>query len=100
MGQDFEGISTVGYDNIKKMYFSTWVDNMGTGLAHLEGPWDAATKSITFKGKMVEPAQGKEVEVKQVMTFADDKNQKMEMYMTGPDGKEYKSMEIKFTKKG
>ena len=31
MGMPFEGISTDGYDNGKKVYFNTWVDNMGTG---------------------------------------------------------------------
>lgn len=25
----FEGISTLGYDNAKKTFFSTWIDNMG-----------------------------------------------------------------------
>ena len=98
-GMPFEGVSTVGYDNAKKVFISNWYDNMGTGMITLEGPWDAATKSVTFKGKEVDPTIGKEIDIKQVMTFIDDKNQKMEMYTTPPGGKEYKSMEIKFTKK-
>lgn len=98
-GMPFEGISTIGFDNLKKVFVGSWVDNMSTGMMQMEGPWDAASKSINLKGKMMEPAYGKEVEIRQVMTFTDAKNQKMEMYMTPPGGKEYKSMEIKYTKK-
>ena len=58
MGQPFEGQSTVGYDNIKKVFVSTWIDNAGTGIMVLSGPWDAATKSMTLTGKMVNPSAG------------------------------------------
>ena len=99
MGMPFEGMSIVGYDNNKKVFVSTWVDNFGTGIMNMEGPWDDKTKSMTLTGKMVDPmGGGKEVDVKEVMTFVNDKTQKMEMYMT-TDGKMWKTMEIMFTKK-
>ncbi|MDB5210043.1 MAG: hypothetical protein JWQ30_870, partial [Sediminibacterium sp.] len=31
MGQPFEGLGTTGYDNARKVWTSTWIDNMGTG---------------------------------------------------------------------
>ncbi len=95
----FEGKSIVGYDNIKKVFISTWIDNMGTGVMVTEGPWDAASKSITFTGKMVDPTTGKECSIREIMTFIDDKHQKMEMFNTPAGSKEYKSMEIEYTKK-
>jgi len=94
----FEGHSLIGYDNIKKVFESTWVDNMGTGITKLEGPYDPATKTITLSGKMVDPMGGKEMDVKQTFKFVDDNTQIMEMYVT-QDGKEFKNMEIKFTRK-
>src|SRR5881628_1758500 len=30
MGQPFEGVGTLGYDNAKKVFVNSWVDNMGT----------------------------------------------------------------------
>jgi len=36
-GMNFEGLGTFAYDNAKKMFIATWVDNMGTGFAGL-GP--------------------------------------------------------------
>ena len=55
MGMPFHGMSTTGYDNAKKVFFTTWIDNMGTGLMYGEGKWNNATKSIDFKGKTMEP---------------------------------------------
>ena len=32
MGMPFEGIGYTGYDNVKKQYWGTWMDNMSTGM--------------------------------------------------------------------
>lgn len=100
MGQPFNGIGTTGYDNHKKVYMATWIDNLGTGMLKMEGPWDEATKSITLTGKMIDPMTGRECDFKEVYKMIDDNNQLMEMY--GPDpktGKQFKTMEIKLTRK-
>lgn len=101
MGMPFEGMSIVGYDNSKKKFVSTWIDNMGTGIMHSEGDWNPSTKSVEFKGKMTDASRpGKECDFREVFTFVDDNTQKLEMY--GPDsktGKEYKTMEIKYSRK-
>ncbi|MFI5185815.1 MAG: DUF1579 domain-containing protein [Chitinophagales bacterium] len=99
MGMPFEGHGTVGYDNAKKVFVSSWIDNMGSGIMYTEGTWDNATKSLVMKGKTTDPMTGKDVGVREVMKFIDDNNQTMEMYGAGPDGKEMKMMEIKFTRK-
>ncbi|GAA4164191.1 hypothetical protein GCM10022217_34380 [Chryseobacterium ginsenosidimutans] len=101
MGMPFEGMSIVGYDNAKKKFVSTWIDNMGTGIMNMEGEWNSSKKSIEFKGKITDPARpGKDCNVREILTFVDDNHHVMEMY--GPDsktGKEYKTMEIKYTRK-
>ena len=97
-GMPFEGHFLVGYDNIKKVFQSTWVDNMGSGVIFFEGPYDEATKTITFSGKMMEPTEGKDCQVKETMQFVDDNTMLMTMYKI-VDGKDVKMMEIKFTRK-
>jgi hypothetical protein len=99
MGMPFEGHGTVGYDNAKKVFVSSWIDNMGSGIMNAEGTWDNATKSLVMKGKTTDPLTGKDKDFREVMKFTDDNNQTMEMYGAGPDGKEMKMMEIKFTRK-
>lgn len=95
MGMPFEGKGLVGYDNIKKIFMSTWVDNMGTGIMYSEGPYDPKTQSITMKGKMMDPMAGKEQNVRQVFTFVNDKQQKFEMFVM-QNGKEFKTMQINY----
>lgn len=99
MGQKFEGTSTTGYDNARKVWTTNWVDNMSTGIMNMDGTWDEGSKTITYTGQMICPANGKMCEMKQVVKTVDDNTQIMEMY--GPDmktGKQFKTMEIKLTK--
>ncbi|MCC7232441.1 MAG: DUF1579 domain-containing protein [Bacteroidia bacterium] len=93
-GTPFEGMGLVGYDNAKKVFQSTWVDNMGTGTMLLEGPYDAAKKTIHFKGNMVDPTTGKETGVRQDWIIGDNNTRTLKMFITGPDGKEFQTMEI------
>lgn len=93
----FSGMSITGYDNAKKIFFTTWIDNMGTGMTYAEGKWNDAKKSIDFKGKMIDPVTKKDISYHQVTTYIDDTHQKIEMFMTS-NGKEFKSMEILLTK--
>lgn len=98
MGQPFEGLSTLGYDKHKNIFENTWVDNMGTGITKMTGPWDDATKSITFTGKMMDPMTKQDMDIKQVFKIIDDNTQQMEMFSIAPDKSEVKFMEIKYTR--
>ncbi len=97
-GMPFEGLSILGYDNAKKVFMSTWIDNMGTGIMNMEGTWDPATKSINFKGVTVDPTTGKDMNVKETFSIVDNDTQKMEMYMVN-NGQDVKTMEIVFKRK-
>jgi hypothetical protein len=97
-GMPFEGHSLLGYDNAKKIFQNTWVDNMGTGIMLMEGKWDEATKSITLTGKSYDPMSGKDMEMRQVYKIVDDDHHTLEMY-TPAAGKEFKNMEIRYTRK-
>jgi uncharacterized lipoprotein NlpE involved in copper resistance len=100
MGMPFEGTAIMGYDNTEKKYYSTWIENMSTAIMITWGTWDEASKSITLSGTMKNPANGHECDLKQIYKIVDDNTHVMEMY--GPDpktGKEYKMMEITYTRK-
>lgn len=98
MGMPFEGMNLLGYDNKKNVFVSTWIDNMGTGMMIMEGPWDEATKSATLRGKTTDPMTGIDMDVREVFQMIDDNTQKFEMYMS-KDGNEMKVMEITYTRK-
>lgn len=98
-GMPFEGRSTMAYDNAKKVFLSSWIDNMGTGIMMMEGKWDEATKTLTSEGKQVDPVTGKDMTIREICKFPDANTQTMEMYCTGADGKEMKTMEMTMTRK-
>jgi len=99
MGQPFEGISTVGYDNASKEIVSNWMDNMGTNIMQLRGKYDGTSKTMELKGQCMDPMTGKEKAIRETYTVVDANSRKMEMYDTDPSGKEFKSMEIVMTRK-
>ena len=95
----FEGMSTLAYDNVKKAYVNTWIDNMATGIMVMEGKYDEASKTVNFTGKGTDYRSGKDIQMRQTYKFVDDNTQLLEMYTTFPGGKEYKSMEITYKRK-
>jgi len=98
MGMEFSGISITGFDNAKKVWVNCWIDNMGTGMMYSEGIYDEATGKINFRGKEVDPITGMEQDFRETFKMNDDKTYTIEMFNT-MDRKEYKSMEIVYTRK-
>jgi hypothetical protein len=98
MGQPFEGVGYTGYNNVTGKYFSTWSDNMSTGLFLAEGEYDPAGKGYRYRAQMPDPMKpGTLVPVRQAMRFVDKDHAVFEMYETR-DGKELKTMQIEYTR--
>jgi hypothetical protein len=99
MDQPMEGIGHMAYDNAKKQFESTWMDNMGSGIMKSSGTYDPATKTLSMSGMQTDPMTGKDMPFRETVQFMDNNNHVMSMYMTSPDGQEFKGMEIKFSRK-
>lgn len=98
MGMPFEGLGIVGYDNMKKKYVSMWIDNMGTMLWVAEGTCDGSGKVITFHNTFLDPMTGKETEATTIYRIESPDRYIMEMFGLTPEGKEYKSLDIAYTR--
>jgi hypothetical protein len=98
MGMPFSGIGYTGYDNVKKQYFSTWIDSMGTGMMVSSGA-PAGPNRWKFTGSYADPVTGKDVAIEEKITVADNDHHTFEMWAPGPDGKSFKTMEIKYSRK-
>jgi hypothetical protein len=98
MGMPFEGLGHIGYDNVKKQYFGTWMDNMGTGMMTSTSTGSSGN-TMTFKAMFADPMTGKDTAMEEKVTFVDADHQLFEMWAPGPDGKMFKSMEIAYTRK-
>jgi hypothetical protein len=97
MGQPFEGLGYIAYDNIKEKYETLWMDNMGTGIIHGSGTFDTASRTLKDTGEYTDPSSEKRVNTYRGEWKLVDKNSHVySMWTTGPDGKEFKQMEMAY----
>jgi hypothetical protein len=94
----FKGMAVEGYDNVKKKFVASWVDNMGTGIAFSEGTYDPASKTFTYNLEM-EPVPGMKSQVREVLKVPDNNHMMLEWY-ENQGGQEKKTMEINYTRAG
>ena len=99
LGQPFSGIGYTAYDNYKKQYLGTWMDNMGTSILSMAGTADPTGKTLAMEGKMDDFLTGRVMAIRSTLRIVDGAHNVYEMWAPGPDGKEYKMMEIDYTRK-
>ena len=99
MDMPFQGRSILAYDNAKKQFVLTWIDNLGSGILMMTGQYDAPTKTLNFNGTQTDPATGKDSKVRQEQKFLDDDTYVLTMFGDGADGKEAKFMDGTFKRK-
>ena len=97
MGMPFQGIGYTGYDNIKKRYVGTWMDNMSTAVMVSTG--GGSGNAWEFSSSMDDPMTGKPSPVTEKFVVTDADHHMMEMWGSGPDGKMFKMMEIWYSRK-
>jgi hypothetical protein len=96
MESAFQGMATEGYDNAKKKFVSSWIDNMGTGIIMMEGAYDPDTKTLTYRGEE-QPLPNVKFAVRQVVKYTDRDHHTLEFYEVHGD-KEARVMEIEYTR--
>lgn len=97
-GQPFKGISTTGYDPFKKKYISTWIDSMSTTMMVMEGTADPTGKTFGYTATAFDPFVGAETTTKTVITVDSHDQHTMRMFMVMPDGNQFQTMEIVYTR--
>lgn len=94
---EFKGQGTDGYDNAKKKFVGTWMDNMGTGIMMSEGDFDPATKTFNYTAEYL-MAPGMKQQIREVVKLTDKDHMIFEWY-ENHGGQEVKTMEINYTRK-
>jgi hypothetical protein len=97
--QDFEykGMAVEGYDNAKKKFVSSWIDNMSTGIMNSEGTYDAGAKTFTYHSEY-EMMPGMKTKIRETVKITDANHHSFEFF-EDRGGKEVKTMEIQYTRK-
>jgi hypothetical protein len=98
-GKPLKGLLFLGYDTAKKKYVSTNMDNTNNAILSSEGPYDEKTKTFTMAGAVVDFVSGKLVSTRDVLRIVGPDEQAMEIYHQLPEGKEFKAMSGRFTRR-
>jgi len=99
-GETFKGMGIMGFDNLKQQYTTMWIDNMSTAIMTNLGTCDPSGKVFTLTGFYDDAMSGKKNQkIKTVDRIVNENEHVSEMWITGPDGKEFKTGEIVYTRK-
>jgi hypothetical protein len=94
----FLGLGVTGYNNGLKHYEYSWMDSMGTGI--MTGVGTANTKGdISWISEGYDPMQNKVIKTRGTEKIMPDGSMVHEMFVAGPDGKEFRQMELTYKRK-
>ena len=99
MGMPFKAVDIIGYDNYKKRYVQSHMDNMSTALYTAEGKLDLSRQVMTAFGKMDEVGMDERDKLAKYVTRVLSKDKYVfEAYdeVGGPN--EFKALEIVYTR--
>lgn len=96
---NFAGRGYWGYNTVTKKYEGFWIDTVSTFMQTETGDVDASGTVWTMVGEIANPASGGRMRKRSVITLADKDHHTLEMFFEGPDGKEFKAMEITYVRK-
>lgn len=95
MGQPFTGVGIYTYNNATKEFENMWIDSVSTGLMLTKGARDG--NKINWTNEYTDPMTGTKRTSRSVTTFGEN-TFTHEMFENGPDGKEFKTLELVYTK--
>jgi len=97
----FNGFALAGYDNVAQKFVGTWVDNHSTGIMNGTGELSKDGKTINWSYNHYCPITKKPTTMRKIETLKGLNEMTLEMHGMDPkSGKEYKMMEISFTRTG
>ncbi len=99
LGLPFRALAIYGYDAFDKKYTSVWVDTTSTAMTTSQGTCRKQCELIAFTGQHADPWTGTKRPSRGVTRFISDQRHVLELYEPGPDGKEFKVLEIVYTRK-
>lgn len=98
MGEPVQIIIRTGYNAEAGEWWSTWTDNMSTGLTIMTGTYDEESKTWTWNSESVEAMSGGPEKMKMMVRKVGENKEVVEIFQVDPDGEMRKAMEIIYTR--
>lgn len=95
----FRGVALFGYDAFEQKYTSAWVDTTSTAILTNLGTYDKTNDVVTFTGEYKDPWTGTRKKNRGLTRFLGADKHAIELHVTEADGREFKMLEITYTRK-
>jgi hypothetical protein len=89
-GAPFKGRATLGFEPKAGRYVSTWFDTMTPSLYHFTGTFDASGKVLEMSGEGIDCSTDRMTTYRTTEEHKSPDERVFEMFMTMPDGSEFK----------
>ncbi len=98
MGMPFEGIGYTGYDNVRKTYTGTWMDNFSTTIMSVTGRGRPTDTKMESESVTLDPF-GEQVRFDCKLEVQDSDHHTYEMWTKGSNGRRFRTMLIEYARK-
>ena len=98
-GSSYFGLGYIGYDVATGVYESLWMNNFSTGMAMEQGRYNPGDNTIHMSGSFIDPSTGMKVFTRTEIAVAGPDSHMVSAYTTLGNGREFKQVEITFTRK-
>jgi hypothetical protein len=98
LGEPFNGIGYMAYDNVAKAYQVAWMDDGSTAMTLYQGRFSADGKQVHLKATVLNPVTGKPAPAEIRMSLAANGDHVTELWGQGLGGKMFRMMELQHTR--
>lgn len=99
-GRAYQGVQTFGYNNLKRQFESTWIDNMSTGIAFSSGNFDQNTRTFSMASEVDDAFTGERRVQTEETRIINDNQFSFTIFQTTSGGQRSKTLEIQYTRTG
>jgi hypothetical protein len=98
-GDSFEGMGIMGYDNATRTFNTLWIDSLNTTMAVASGRFFPEKNVFELTSELYDPLLSREKEVRSTLRFTSNDSYVFSMIDQSPEGKQFKSLEMEYTRK-
>ena len=98
MGEPFEGIGYVGFDNVAKMYVASYIDSASTGMEWYTGALGADGKAAKMTTTIYDAVTHKPIKVEMRLTIDPNGDHVTSLWQADASGKMFKIIELHYTR--
>lgn len=99
VGEQFQGMGLMGYDNAARQFKTVWIDSLNTALAVSYGKFLAERNAFDMASDVYDPLLGRTKTVRSMLAIESPDKYSFSMVDTAPNGQEFTSLEILYSRK-